>query len=117
MQTGLGSVTIVTPGTPVRVAFQSAVLASMHQSINPPTLKCQSILMQALSNASHTNTGRVYILDQNRTRVATLAVPTANTIPSFSATIPNAMTALNAGFYSIDADNAGDGVDVSILTP
>ncbi len=117
MQTGLGTITSVTPGTPVRVAFTAAVLARITASINPPTLKCQSILFQVLSNGSHTNTGRVYILDQNRTRVATLAVPTTNTIPSFSATIPNAMTALNAGFYYIDADNSGDGADVSILTP
>lgn len=107
MQLGLGTVTITTPGTPVRV--------TVNQSDPVANLACQSILIQALSNASHTNTGRLYVLDEQLTRVATLAVPTANTIPSFSATITVGPNALSAQRYYLDADNATDGADVSIL--
>lgn len=109
MQTGLGVFTVSTPGTPVQITTTF-------------TPRCQSILIQALFSAApqsgaHKNSGSVYILDRNKVRVATLGTPTANTIPSFSATIPNAQAALNATHYWIDADNSGDGVDVSILTP
>jgi hypothetical protein len=54
-------------------------------------------------------------MDFTLTRVATLAVPTSNTVPSFSATVPNAYGVLHAEEYYIDADNAGDGVDASYL--
>ena len=48
---------------------------------------------------------------------ATLAVPTANTIPSAAATVPDAPGALDASGYYIDADNATDGVNASYLRP
>lgn len=101
--TGLGTITITTPGTKVPLTSSET--------------RCEAILVQALSNASHTNTGRVYLYDRNGNRVATLAVPTANTIPSASATIPAAPGGLNAKDYSIDADNATDGVDASYIRP
>lgn len=101
--TGLGPITVATPGT--RVALSST------------DIRCEAVLIQAFSNASHTNTGRVYIYDRTGKRLATLAVPTANTIPSASATIPSAPGGLNAADYSIDADNAADGVDASYLRP
>jgi hypothetical protein len=108
-QYSAGVVSVVTPGTPVRA------------SINFPdpnlNVTCQSILFQVLSNGTHTNTGRVYILDQNRARVGTLAIPTSNTIPAYSVTIPNSTGALDVGKYYIDADNATDGVDVSYVRP
>ena len=75
-QTPLGPITVSIPGT--RVSIDTANRNN-----------CQSILLQALSNAGHTNTGRVYIYAQG-VRVATLAIPTTNTIPSFSVTIPDA---------------------------
>ena len=101
--TGLGTITVSSPGT--KVALSST------------DLRCEAILVQALSNPSHTNTGRVYIYDRSGNRLATLAVPTTNTIPSASATIPTAPGGLNARDYSIDADNAGDGVDASYIRP
>lgn len=101
--TGLGTITISTPGTKV--------------PLSATAIRCEAILVQALSNASHTNTGRVYIYDLNGRRIATLAVPTTNTIPSASATIPSAPGGLNAADYSIDADNATDGVDASYIRP
>lgn len=105
--TGLGTISVVTPGTKVPILGAPPVAA----------IRCEAILFQALSNASHTNTGRVYIYDRTGNRVATLAVPTTNTIPSASVTIPNAPGALNCQDYSIDADNATDGVDASYLRP
>lgn len=101
--TGLGIVTVPTPGTKAPVTATST--------------RCEALLFQALSNASHTNTGRVYIFDRSGNRIATLAVPTANTIPSASATIPAAPGGLDARDYSIDADNANDGVDASYIRP
>ncbi len=101
--TGLGVISVPTPGT--RVALSST------------DVRCEAILIQALSNGSHANTGRVYIYDRTGKRLATLAVPTTNTIPSASATIPSAPGGLNAADYSIDADNATDGVDASYLRP
>src|SRR4051812_14532369 len=101
--TGLGTISVVTPGTRV--------------SLSATDIRCEALLVQALSNASHTNTGRVYVYDRSGNRIATLAVPTANTIPSASATIPTAPGGLNAHDYSIDADNATDGVDASYIRP
>lgn len=101
--TGLGTITVSSPGT-------KAPLSSTD-------VRCEAILVQALSNASHTNTGRVYVFDRSGNRIATLAVPTVNTIPSASATIPTAPGGLNAKDYSIDADNASDGVDASYIRP
>ena len=102
-QTALGTITVAAPGTPV--AIDTATRNN-----------CQSILLQALSNASHTNTGRVYIFAQG-VRVATLAIPSTNTIPSFSVTIPDAPGGLTTLEYTIDADDAGDGVDASFARP
>jgi hypothetical protein len=102
-QNTLGKITVSVPGTPVAIDLSGRN-------------NCQSILLQALSNGLHTNTGRVYVLVKG-VRVATLAVPTANTIPSFSVTVPDAPGGLTTLDYSIDADNAGDGVDASYARP
>jgi len=98
MQRPLGTIVVLTPGTPV--------------AISPTQLNCQSILIQAL----FTNTGRIYINCYGQ-RVATLAVPTANSIPSFSVTIPDAPGGLDALAYTIDAQVGGEGVDVSYARP
>jgi hypothetical protein len=102
-QNALGAITVTSPGTRVKIDLSTRN-------------NCQSILLQALSNASHTNTGRVYIYVQG-IRVATLAVPTTNTIPSFSVTVPDAPGGLSTLDYTIDADNSGDGVDASFARP
>ncbi len=101
--TGLGTITSATPGTRV--------------PLSATDIRCEAILVQALSNASHTNSGRVYVFDRTGKRIATLAVPTTNTIPSASATIPTAPGGLNCSDYSKDADNSGDGVDASYIRP
>lgn len=104
--TSLGSIPVPTPGTkvPILAAASSAV-------------RCEAILFQALSTSAHTNTGRIFIYDRLGNPLATLGVPTTNTIPSASVTIPNAPGALNCQDYSIDAENAGDGVLASYARP
>lgn len=47
--------------------------------------------------------------------LASLAVPTSNTCPSASVTITYSPVGLNAAMYWIDADNAGEGLQVSII--
>ena len=111
MQHGLGVIT-TTAGTQVRI--------TANQSSPTISLGAQSILLQALSNASHTNTGRVFIYSLTEgvaKRVATLAIPASGSIPSFSATVPNATAALDASLYLIDVEVSGDGVDASYLVP
>ncbi len=109
-QIGLGAVTIVTPGTHVNITKNVLPLTSATQ------YSTQSILIQALSNGTHTNTGRVFVYDKSGTRVATLPIPTATSVPSYSITVPGTL-ALDPADFSIDADYAGDGADCSILTP
>jgi hypothetical protein len=109
--TSLGQVTVTTPGTRVQL--------TINQSNPAARVGCQSLLVQAISSALHTNTGRVYLYygATGGAPLATLAVPTANTIPSAAATVPDAPGALDASGYYIDADNATDGVNASYLRP
>lgn len=109
MLAGLGPIIIAAPGARLRITNNQADPAR--------ALNCEAILAQALSNPAHTNAGRVYVYDRLGVRLATLAVPTANTIPSFSATVPGTPGGLNAADFYIDADIAGDGVDASYLRP
>jgi hypothetical protein len=100
---GLGTVTVVTPGTRVPLAATD--------------VRCEGILIQALSNGVHTNTGRVYLYDMDGNRIATLPVPTSNAIPAAGAVVPVAPGGMNARDYTIDADIAADGVEASYLRP
>ncbi len=106
--TPLGPITVATPGTPVAVTTL-------------PNIRCQTLFLQALKNAAHTNSGQVYILlgltSGSAVRIATLGTPSTGNVPAFSATIPNAPGGLIAGQFWIDADMAGDGVDASYLGP
>ena len=77
---------------------------------------CRSVLIQVLKNGTHTNTGNVYVFERTGKRVATLPVPTTNTVPSFTASIGTESNGLlNAADYSIDVDTTGDGADASCL--
>ncbi|HKT90080.1 MAG TPA: hypothetical protein VJQ59_16665 [Candidatus Sulfotelmatobacter sp.] len=107
----LGAITVTLPGTRVRLTANQ---------IDPnKRIGAEALLVQAISNPIHVNTGRVYVYDNlsSSAPLATLAVPTINSIPSASATTPGAPGALNVADYYIDADNAGDGVNPSYLTP
>ena len=100
---GIGTVVVATPG--VKVPLSSV------------DLRCEGLLVQAVSNGAHTNTGRIYLFDRNGIRIATLPAPSATNIPVASATLPSAPGGLNVKDYSIDADIATDGVDVSYIRP
>lgn len=103
MATSLGRFTVPTPGTPVALSL-----------IRIP---CHAVMIEALP----TNTGKIYGGDRfnfvkgSSGETFILAIPTANSIPSFSETISAAPNALNLAGYWIDADNAGDGVLVSYI--
>jgi hypothetical protein len=111
----LGFITITTPGVPVRFTFNQA----------DPTkaVSVNGILAQAIYTTSgHKNTGLVYILDRpnpNYTSgigvLAILAIPSSASIGAYSASIPYAPAALNAGDFWLDADVAGDGVAASYI--
>ena len=108
----LNTVTITAPGNIVQAtnARDSAVLTRDYYT-------CMAILFQA----DPFNAGRVYIgtAGFNKTtgvgRLAVLAIPTANTIPSAGATNPIPGRLLAATDYWVDADVMNDKVTVSIL--
>ena len=98
-----------TPGTPVRLTSTQA---------NPAEkFACHGVMVQALK----ANAGRCYVgtsvLDKtNSTGVyAVLAIPTNNTIPSFTAALTLSPNAINLSDMYVDVDQAGDGVIVSVL--
>lgn len=101
----------VTPGTPVRLTSQL--------TNQPATEKfgCHGVLVQALFN----NTGKIYVGDRTLNKAAmtgihaTLAIPTANTIPSFTAALTAAPNAVNLADLYVDGDVQGEGVTVSVL--
>jgi hypothetical protein len=112
----LGRVTVAVPGTPVSAVTNVSPTAP--QGSNQTVYSCLAILFQTVTS----NAGKTYVGSSatfNKTTgvglLAALGVPTANVIPSAGATIPNAPAALNAADYWIDADNGGEGVQVSAL--
>jgi hypothetical protein len=110
MQESLGVIRVPLVGVPMRATGNLPV----------PTDRCavHAILFQALPE----NTGRVYIgiSGMNRSTKAgvlgTLAVPTANSIPTFSMALTLSPNAIHAHDLFIDADNNTDGVTIAVLT-
>lgn len=106
----LGKVT-ATAGTPAR--------ATVNQTDPTARFPCHAILFQALS----TNTGKVYIMEGNNAFsaatytkcLAVIAVPTANSLPSASATVTYAPAAFNAADFYIDVQTTGEGCLVSAV--
>ncbi len=106
----LGLVTVPTAGTPVRLTANES----------DPTAHVGAHSVSA--QASHTNAARVYVGDRQSmvraTRVGVLmvlAIPTANALSQFTATIVNAPAGFNAAQLWLDVDNDGEGAVVSIL--
>jgi hypothetical protein len=100
---------VTVPGTPVRVTVNET---------NPAlAMGCHGVLIQALP----TNTGAVYIgtLQMSRSQYtgvfSVLAIPTDNQIPSFSAALTLAPAGIRLCDLYIDADQANDGVIVTVL--
>ena len=100
---------VAVPGTLVRATSQEAD-PDKHIAIH-------GVMFQALP----TNVGIVYIGTSALVRAtftncfAYLPVPTTNQAPTFSAALTIAPNGLALGQYYIDADNAGDGVLVTVL--
>lgn len=98
-----------TPGTPV------AVISLLPASIYPE--KVHGVLVQA----RRANTGYTFVGDATMNPAADtglhgqLAVPTTNTIPSWSAALTASPNAINLTDIYVDAQNPGDGVIVSVL--
>lgn len=98
-----------TPGTPVRLTSTQT---------NPAEkFPCHGVLVQALD----TNVGKAYVGNSQLAKAtrtglhATLAIPTNNTVPSFTAALTIAPNAVNLADLYVDVDNNGDGVTVSVL--
>lgn len=97
------------PGTPVR--FTST------QGTPAEKFACHGVLAQAW----WANTGKVYVgrVTMNKTTgvdvLAVLAIPTDNSIPSFTAALTLSPNAVNLSDLYLDADIAGEGALVSVL--
>ena len=107
----LGLVTVVAAGTAVRI--------TENEPIPTDRVGAHSISVQAWL----ANTGRLYVGDRetmNRTTgvgvLMVLAIPTANALAQFTATIVNSPAGFNSINLWLDADDAGDQGLVSILT-
>lgn len=100
---------VITPGTLVPL---TSIMAPLGQFKT-----VQSILFQAMS----TNLGRVYIGTATLNRAAltnvsaVLAIPTANTIPSYGISNPLSPAGVDIDQLYLDADVAGEGVLVTVL--
>ncbi len=104
----------IVTGSPVGLVNAASNVANYSAS---RPVQCHAIMFQALPS----NTGKVYIctaIGDPATMIgvyATLGVPTANLIPSFSLAITIAPNALNLGDYYVTSDNPGEGVLVDIV--
>ena len=109
MLKSLGKVTIAVPGTTVR--------ATVNMADPTKNRACNGFMIQTL----RTNVGYVYIGSVTMNRVAqselycVLPPPTANSLPTFSASLPYAPGGLNMGDVYVDADNANDGVLIAAV--
>ncbi len=106
----LGKVAVVTPGTPVPLVTSVASLPGSNYKVH-------AVLVQAL----HSNVGKVFIGTATLTKstfvgvLGQLAVPTANSIPAWSASLTLAPGGISLQDLRLDADNAGEGAIVSVL--
>ncbi len=105
----LGKVTVPVPGTPVQ--------ATVNQTRPSERLAVNAYMAQCLPS----NTGKVYVGNKtmNKTTLAgvtgILAVPTANTIPSFSVSASPVLIGFDMTFVYVDADVAGEGCIISCV--
>lgn len=120
----LGRITVATSGTPVQASslLAAATATSNYNTDGKPRQNyapAEAIMFQA----ADTNTGKSYIglagFTKNSTaaggKLATLGIPTNNTIPSVTIALPGTPGAINAAEYWIDVGVNGEAVDVSIL--
>lgn len=109
MITPIAVLNIAAPGTPVR--------CTSTQSNPGDPFACHGVSVQTWKG----NTGRVYIgtVGMNKATgenvLAVLAIPTDNTIPSWSAALTLAPNAINLSMLYVDADVADSKVLVGVL--
>ncbi len=110
---GLGKTVVTVPGT----VKQVTIPAVNGQPIISPA-NVHGFIVQALAS----NVGNVYVGSRSTMSRSTLVgvlvvlpIPTANLLPTFSATIQQGANALGLDHLWIDADNANDGVLVSAI--
>jgi hypothetical protein len=107
-----GKVLVPVAGTPVRAPVPLVVSGPL---LDAGLTTVHAFIIQALS----TNTGKIYIglSTLNKATLAgiliVLPVPTANLIPTFSASLTAGANALSLTDLWIDADNSGEGVTIS----
>jgi len=111
-----GPLSVAVPGTLVRAT--DAITVDAHGIQNDLTqFKCHAVLFQAKKG----NVGIVYIgrNPMNRTTLegvaGQLAIPTVNSIPSFSIALTLSPQGVDLSDLWIDADSAGDGTLVTLL--
>lgn len=112
----LGLLAVAAPGTPVRATTNITVDA---QGVNNAAgqFKCHAVLFQARP----ANTGKVYIGLSGLDKASlvgvsgVLAIPTANSIPSYSISLTLAPAGIELSDLFLDADNAGDGALITVL--
>ncbi len=108
-----GKVVVGTAGTPVQIGPLPTVVAGPLGAQGLSTV--HAFVIQALSG----NTGKIYIglAGLNKSTLVgvlvVLPVPTANLIPTFSASLTAAANALSLTDLWFDADNGGEGVTIS----
>ena len=107
----LGRITVVTSGTPVR--------ATLNEVVADTRYPVHAMLFQRDDSSE---IGNVYIgtsadMDISTLAgvIAILAIPTANILPSFSATITLAAAGLDLRNYFVDADVNGEGCIISAI--
>lgn len=107
----MGRIVVPVAGTPVSVRTAVFATGERFQAFH-------AMLFQAMA----TNTGRVYIGKNTMVKAtladcaAVLAIPTANTIPSFGMSNPLSPAGVDISGLFIDADVNGEGVLLTILT-
>ena len=105
----IGKFTVAAAGTPTR--------CTSTQSDPAEAFPCHGVLIQALSS----NAGKVYIgtAAMNKSTLANvlavLPVPTANSLPSFTAALTLAPNSVDLAKLYLDVDTNGEGALVSVL--
>lgn len=112
----LGPQIVTVPGTPIRAT--ALVQTDAGGMVNETDrFTCHAALFQALP----TNTGKVYIGGASLSRLtladcaAILPIPTANSLPVFSISLTLSPAGVDLSELYIDADNANDGVLLTLL--
>ncbi len=107
----LGRVTVAVPGTPVQ--------ATVNQSVPATRVPTQAIMFQVIpANAGVVYIGRKGMVKGASGEYALLPKPSSATTGPFTSvtfSIPLAPAGLNAADFYVDADNANDGVIVSLV--